>query len=64
MMIGKLLSKAIKVVTVPIDIAEVGIDLITGGSGSKRSREKLKDEIPMISSLRDEVCDVLEDLDN
>ena len=62
-MIGKLLSKAVKVATVPLDAMEAGFDLATGGDGKKRGREELKDSLPMPSNLRDAVCDVLEDLD-
>ena len=63
-MIGNLLSKAVKVVTVPLDICDAGVDLMTGGDGSKSSRESLKDAVPCLSSLRDAVCDVLDELDD
>ena len=59
--IGGLIGKAIKLATVPIDIAEVGLDLATGGDGS---RDGLKDaDLPMASQLRDAVVDVVENID-
>lgn len=62
-MIGKLLSRVAKVATVPLDVLDAGVDLMTGGDGKKRGREEIKDCLPMPSNLRDAVCDVLEDLD-
>lgn len=63
-MFGKLLSDMVKIVTVPIDICEAGIDCITGGDGKKSSRQRLADDVPMLSTPRDAVCDVLESLDD
>lgn len=63
-MIGKLLSKAVKIVTVPIDICEAGIDCMTGGDGKKESRKQQADELPCLSTPRDAICDVLESLDD
>lgn len=63
-MIGKLLSKALKIVTVPLDIGDAALDLATGGNGKKASRERLKSDVPCVSSLRDAACDVLESLDD
>jgi len=62
-MIGHILSKVVKVVTVPLDVCDAGLDLLTGGDGSKQGREQVKDAFPCLSSLRDAACDVLEELD-
>ena len=62
-MIGKLLSKTIKVATCPLDMCDAALDLITGGDGKKAGREELKENFPTPSKVRDALCDVLEDLD-
>jgi len=62
-MIGTLLSKALKVVTVPFDLGDACADILTGGDGKKQGRKQIQDSIPCLSSLRDAACDVLEDLD-
>ena len=59
-MIGKLLSKAIKVTTLPIDIIESSFDILAGGDGSKESREQ--SDMPF-SVLRDGVCKAIEEID-
>jgi hypothetical protein len=60
-MIGQLLSGAIKVVTCPVDILESGLDVLTGGDGSKRSKNE--SDCPRLGTLRDGICRGLEDLD-
>lgn len=60
--IGTILSKTVKIVTVPLDVAESVLDVATGGDGSKRSKEG--SGIPRISELRDGACEALEDLDD
>ena len=60
-MIGKLLSGAIKIATCPVDIVESGFDVLTGGDGSKRSKEE--SDMPRLGSLRDGICKGLEDID-
>ncbi len=60
-MIGNLLSGIIKIVTIPIDIAESVLDVVSGGDGSKESK-KIADS--PLSGIRDAVCNGLEDLDN
>jgi hypothetical protein len=60
-MIGKLLSGAIKLVTLPVDVIEIGADLMTGGNGDRRG---LKDVVPMASNLRDAVCKTIEKIDD
>ena len=59
-MIGKLLSGVVKVVTIPVDVAEIVLDVATGGDGSKQSRHDL-DISP--TKLRDDVCEALEEID-
>ena len=62
-MIGKLLSKVVKVATVPLDLGDAVADLLTGGDGKKQGRKQIQETVPCLSSLRDAACDVLEDLD-
>ena len=59
-MIGKLISGVVKLATLPIDVIEIGADLITGGDGSRR---ELKDVVPMASNLRDKICEQIEEID-
>lgn len=59
-MIGKLLGAVVRIVTIPVDIVEIGIDMATGGSGSKSSRKSV--DMPMLSNLRDKVAETLEDI--
>jgi len=61
-MIGKLLSRAIKIATCPIDVAESALDVVTGGDGSKRSKQE--SDVPRLGNLRDGICKGLEDIDN
>ena len=58
-MFGKLLSNIIKVATVPVDVLESGFDVITGGDGSKASKEL--SDIPRLGELRDGICKGIED---
>lgn len=60
-MIGKFLSGVIKVATIPIDIAETGLDLATGGDGSRKELKQA--DLPLISTLRDEVTKAIEKID-
>ncbi len=61
-MLGKLLGQAVsgvvKIATLPIDVAESGIDIISGGDGSKRSK---KQGFAPLSDLRDGICKGIED---
>lgn len=57
-MLGKLLSKTIKIVTFPVDVAEVGMDMMCGGDGSR------KNDPFGLSKVRDKVCDKIEDIDD
>ena len=61
-MFGKLLSFGVKVVTLPVDIVNVGVDNMTGGDMSKRSRNQL----PIsgdLAKVRDQIAKDLEELD-
>lgn len=35
-MFGKVLKAAVKIGTAPLDIGDVGLDVLTGGDGSRR----------------------------
>ncbi len=61
-MFGSILSRVVKVVTCPIDIAESVMDVACGGDGSKRSKKN--SGVPLLSELRDAACEPLEDLDD
>jgi len=63
-MIGKLLSTALDVVTLPIDVANIGMDVLCGGDGSKSSRNS-DDFTPtaILEGVRDRVSETLDDLD-
>ncbi len=64
-MFGKPLSSAIKTVTLPIDAANAGMDLLTGGDGSKRSRmQESPSPFQLAEKLRDAVADAAEDIDD
>lgn len=60
-MFGKLLSDTIKVVTLPIDVAESVMDVAVGGNGSKRSK-KMNDN--PLSEIRDAVADAAKSIDD
>lgn len=61
MKIGRAISKGLKIITLPIDIAESAMDVLCGGDGSKES----KGDNPTFigSSLRDGICNGIEELD-
>lgn len=60
-MIGKGISKLIKIATLPIDIVESTMDVLCGGDGSKESKEL--SDMPRLGELRDGICKGIEDLD-
>lgn len=62
-MLGKLLSSAIKVVTLPLDAANAGMDMLCGGDGSKDSRNSYDSPLSALETLRDEVTEAAEDID-
>ena len=55
-MFGTVLSTITKVVTLPVDAVEYGLDKVDGGDGSKESRKT------EISETRDDICDAMEDM--
>lgn len=62
-MFGKLLSSAIKVATLPVDAANAAADLVTGGDGSKHSRNHNPDfpnPFSLAEKLRDRVAEAAE----
>jgi len=63
-MLGKLLSTAIKAVTLPIDAANAGIDIMCGGDGSKRSRTDESNPMAFLEELRDRVAEAAEGIDD
>ena len=58
-MFGKLISSAVKVVTLPVDILESGVDVACGGDGSKESKDQ--SDMPRLGTLRDGICKGIED---
>ena len=58
-MFGKLISGVVKIATLPVDIVESGVDVITGGDGSKESKEM--SDMPRLGELRDGLCKGIED---
>lgn len=64
-MLGKLLSVVIKTVTLPVDATNAGMDILSGGDGTKDSRMN-NDGSPftMLENLRDRISDSAKDIDN
>lgn len=60
-MFGKLLSKAFKIATLPVDVASIGVDVVTG-DGSKKSRTK-DSLVGDVRGVRDAVADAIESVD-
>lgn len=61
-MFGKLLSDVVKVITLPIDVTEITLDVLTGGDGSKESFDQ--SGLPRPSEIRDKVCEKIEEIDD
>ena len=62
-MIGKFLSTAIRVVTLPVDAASAAVDVAVGGDGSKISRTDGSNPFGMLEEIRDAVADTAEEID-
>lgn len=62
-MFGKFISSAIKVVTLPVDAANAGLDVLAGGDGSKRSRLSVPTPLSLVEEVRDAVADAAEEID-
>lgn len=63
-MIGNLIGAAIRVATLPIDAANAGMDILTGGEGDKRSRTEDWNPLGALEKLRDRVAETAEEIDN
>jgi len=63
-MFGKLLSSAIKVVTLPIDAANIALDVATGGDGSKESRNDDLNPLSDLENIRDRIAESAEEIDD
>jgi len=63
-MFGKLISSAIKVATLPVDMANAGMDKLAGGDGSKRSRLETPSPLSLIEEVRDAAAKAAEDIDD
>lgn len=64
-MFGSLLSSAIKIVTIPIDVANASADILTGGDGSKESRNGYYNCTPlsMAEQMRDAAAKAAKEID-
>lgn len=64
-MFGKLLSSALKVVTLPIDVANAAVDIVTMGDGTKKSRTGKDNFFPTnnLEQFRDKIADELKKID-
>jgi hypothetical protein len=62
-MLGKLIGTAIRAVTLPIDAANAGIDILTGGDGSKRSRTDDWNLLGAVEELRDQIAETADEID-
>ena len=65
-MIGKLLSAATKVATLPLDVVNAGADILVGGDGTKASRQQNVEVSPLqqLEEVRDEIADNFETMDD
>jgi len=63
-MIGKLFGTAIRIVTLPIDAVNAGIDIASGGDGSKDSRTEDYNPLGMLEDWRDRIAETAEDMDD
>lgn len=64
-MFGKLLSSAIKVVTLPVDAVNIAQDIAFGGSGSKHSRTQDNfNPLGDIERARDKIAEAAEEIDD
>lgn len=63
-MLGKLLGTVIRVATLPVDAVNAGLDIVTGGDGSKRSRTDDWNPIGGIETLRDRVAETADEIDD
>ena len=63
-MFGKILGAAVKVATLPLDVADIAADVVfTGGDGSKRSRKQNDTPLTMLTDIRDAIAKACDDID-
>lgn len=62
-MFGFILAEVIKITTLPIDAVNATADIMTGGDGSKASRNNLDNPLAAIEQIRDKVAEAAEDID-
>lgn len=60
-MFGDLLSSAIRITTLPLDAANIAMDVATGGSGSKHSRSD--SPLGALEEIRDAIADTAQEID-
>lgn len=64
-MFGNIISSAIRIATLPIDVANAGMDIVTGGDGSKSSRNHPDNCNPLAlaEQIRDAAAKTAESID-
>lgn len=65
--LGKIISSGIRIATLPVDAANAAADIVTGGDGSKRSRNHnphFPNPLSAAEKLRDRVAETAEDIDD
>lgn len=64
-MLGKLIGTAIRVVTLPLDAANAGLEILTGDSGTKRQRTNSATCSPLgdLERLRDRIAETADEID-
>lgn len=65
-MLGKIISIAIKVVTLPVDIVNAAADVGIGGDGSKKSRNDpdFPNPLSALEKVRDAAADAAAEIDD
>jgi len=63
-MFGSILSSVVKIATLPLDVADAGMDVLAGGDGSKRSRRQNDSPLGMLTEMRDGVTRAIEEIDD
>ncbi len=57
-MFGNILGTILDVVNIPVKVANAGLDIVTGGDGSKASRR----EIPLAGDVEEVIEEIAADL--
>lgn len=58
-MLGSLFGAAIRIVNIPVKLTESVADVVTGGDGSRRSKEAVSPVVP--SEVLDKIAERLEE---